>query len=320
MSSLVSLLAGAGLLALTPQFALENTNIAGYDADAHFLDLNRLRADIMVAPEEHVGFAARLQIDNNTLYVEQPSDFTNDTSIYRGYLEYRGATHFWTLGRQRIPLGVGRVWNPIDIFNPIDSQSVEPEERIGTEALRYEYAMSRLANLDLTVSRDKGEARIKGYLDVADVALVGLYDNEAHLDIIGWELEGELFDTGIELRSEGGGFHDRDTGSRSTSFIAGAEYGFANSLTLLGEYLYDDETMTDNMAVSVSFQPRILWTVTCLAVQDLDDHSFFISPAVEYSAGDEMTVIAGAFLYHGGNTDAYGGFPDRIYVRWFVHF
>jgi hypothetical protein len=320
MSSLVSLLAGAGLLALTPQFALENTNIAGYDADSRFSDLNRLRADITLSHAEHAAFAARLQIDNKTLFVEQPHDFTNDTSIYRGFLEYRGASHFWTLGRQRIPLGVGRVWNPIDIFNPVDSQSTEPEERAGTEALRYEYAMSRLANLDLTVSRDKGEGRIKGYLDVADVALVGLYDNEAKLDIIGWELEGELFDTGIELRSEGGSFHDRDADSRRTAFIVGAEYGFANSLILLTEYLYDDETRRDNMAVSVSFQPRILWTVTCLAVQDLDDHSFFISPAVEYSAGDEMTISAGAFLYQGSGTDAYGGFPDRVYVRWFVHF
>jgi hypothetical protein len=320
MSSLASLLAGAGLLAMTPHMVLENTNIAGYADDLHGTDLNRLRLDLSVLHEEYPGLAARLQVDNKTLYVEQPAAFTNDTSIYRGYLEYRGETHFWTLGRQRIPLGVGRVWNPIDIFNPIDSQAVEPEERTGTESLRYEYAMGRLANLDLTVSRDKGAGRIKGYLDVADVALVGLYDNGQKLDIIGWELEGELFDTGIELRSEGGGFHDRDTGNRRTAFIAGAEYGFANSLILLAEYLYDDETGTDNLAVSASFQPRILWTVSCLAVRDLDDHSFFFAPAVEYSAGDEMTVSAGAFLYHGGDRDIYGGFPDRFYVRWFVHF
>ncbi|MBI5558328.1 MAG: hypothetical protein HY885_11890 [Deltaproteobacteria bacterium] len=320
MSFLVSLLAGAGLLALPPRVALENTSIAGFADDFRFTGLNRLRADISVAQAEHGGFAARLQIDNKTLYVEQPFDFTSDTSIYRGFLEYRGASHFWTLGRQRIPLGVGRVWNPIDIFNPIDVQATEPEERIGTEALHYEYATSRLANLDLTLSRDKGEGRIKGYLDVADVALVTLYDTEARLDIIGWELEGELFDTGLELRSEGGSFHDREADSRRTAFIGGAEYGFANSLTLLTEYLYDGESKRDNMAVSVSFQPRILWTVRCLAVQDLDDHSFFISPAVEYSAGDEMTISAGAFLYHGSGADAYGGFADRIHVRWFVHF
>ena len=320
MSFLASMAAAAGLLALVPQYALENTNIFGLAEDSRFVDYNRLRADITVKHEEYEAFAAKLIIDNAAAYIQRPYSLTDDTFIYRGYLEYHGETHFWVIGRQRIPLGVGRVWNPIDIFNPIDSQSVEPQERPGTEALRYEYAMSSLANLDCTVSRDKGEARIKGYLDFADVALVGLYDNDADQDIIGWELEGELFATGIELRSEGGSFHDDATGRRHTEFIAGAEYGFANSLTLLGEYRYSDETKSDDMAVSVSFQPQILWTVSCLAVENLNDHSFFIAPSVEYSAGDEMTVSAGAFLYHGSGREAYAGYADRVYVRWFVHF
>ena len=319
MSFLASM-AAAGLLALVPDYALENTNILGYAEESRLVDYNRLRADVTVQHEQYEAFAARLIIDNEAAYIQQPYTLRDDTSIYRGYLEYRGETHFWTMGRQRIPLGVGRVWNPIDIFNPINSQSVEPQERPGTEALRYEYAVSRLAGFDCTLSRDKGEARLKGYLDFADVALVGLYDNEAGLDIIGWELEGELFATGIELRSEGGSFHDDATGRRHTDFIAGAEYGFANSLTVLGEYRFSDEAQSDDLAVSLSFQPKILWTVTCLAVQSLNDQSFFVTPSVEYSAGDEMTVSAGAFLYHGGSRDVYGPYPDYVYLRWFVHF
>jgi len=314
------MVAAAGLLALVPQYALENTNILGFAENSRFVDYNRLRADITVKHEKYEAFAAKLMIDNVAAFVQQPYNLTDDTSIYRGYLEYRGETHFWVIGRQRIPLGVGRVWNPIDIFNPIDSQSVEPEERPGTEALHYENAVGQLANFDCTLSRDKGEARLKGYLDFADVALVGLYDNDTKLDIIGWEVEGELFDTGIELRSEGGSFYDRETGSRHTDFIAGAEYGFANSLTLMGEYRFNDDLESDDLAVRVSFQPKILWTVTCLGVESLNDHSFFVAPAVEYSTGDESTVNAGAFLYHGSAHDTYGGYADRIYVRWFVHF
>jgi len=320
MSFPVSMAVAAGLWALVPQYSLENTNILGFAEESRLVDYNRLRADITLQHEQYQAFAARLIIDNEAAYIQQPYSLTDDTFIYRGYLEYRGETHFWTMGRQRIPLGVGRVWNPIDIFNPINSQSVEPQERPGTEALRYEYAVSRLANFDCTLSRDKGEARLKGYLDFADVALVGLYDNDAKRDIIGWELEGELLDTGIELRSEGGSFHDDAANSRHTAFIAGAEYGFANSLTVLGEYRFSDETQSDDLAVSLSFQPKILWSVSCLAVQSLNDHSFFIAPAVEYSAGDEMTVSVGAFLYHGSSRDVYGGFPDYLYLRWFVHF
>jgi hypothetical protein len=89
---------------------------------------------------------------------------------------------------------------------------------------------------------------------------------------------------------------------------------------VLGEYRFSDETQSDDLAVSLSFQPKILWTVTCLAVQSLNDQSFFVTPAVEYSAGDEMTVSAGAFLYHGSSRDVYGPYPDYVYLRWFVHF
>jgi hypothetical protein len=310
----------AGLWSFSPEYDLENTNIFGLAEESHFVDYNRLRADITVKNEKYKALAAKLMIDNVATYIEHPYNLTDDTSIYRGYLEYRGEVHYWVIGRQRIPLGVGRVWNPIDIFNPINSQSVEPQERSGTEAVHYEYAVGQLANFDCTLSRDKGEARLKGYLDFADVALVGLYDNEAKLDIIGWELEGELFDTGIELRSEGGSFYNRETGSRYTDLIAGAEYGFANSLTLLGEYRFNDELESDDLGMIITFQPKILWTVSCLGVESLGDYSFFIAPAVEYSTGDESTLSIGAFLYQGSEGDVYGGFPDYVYVRWFVHF
>jgi len=129
-----------------------------------------------------------------------------------------------------------------------------------------------------------------------------------------------LFDTGIELRSEGGSFYDKSEAQRHTEFIAGAEYGFANSLTLLAEYRYSDTAQSDDMALRISYQPAVLWTISCLGVENTGDHSYFIAPSVEYSAGDETTLSAGAFFYHGSGRDTYAGYADQIYVRWFVHF
>ncbi len=307
-------------LGIVPTFSLENTNIPGYDDRYSFFDYNRVRAELNLAHERYPDISARLLVDNETLLLTKTDSLQNSTSIYRAYLEYSGEKHFWVAGKQRIPLGVGRFWNPIDTFNPIDIEAIEPGERPGTTSIRYEYALSQLSNIDITVAEGQGAIRIKGYLDFADIAIVGEWDEEKSQNIIGWELEGELAGTGVELRSEGGSFYDRSLKKYHTEFIIGAEYGFANSLILTGEYHYSDLLGTEEFGLSAGFQPAMLWNCTLMTVMSLDDGSGFLAPGIEYSLSDEMTLSGGAFIYHGVSGSAYGHGPDRIYLRWFIHF
>jgi len=307
-------------LGIVPGFSMENTHVPGYDDLYQLFDYNRLRGELTLEYEEYPEILATLILDNENLYIENPGSLTNKTSVYRAFLEYKGAKHFWVVGKQRIPLGVGRFWNPIDVFNPIEIESIEPNERPGTNSVHYEYALSRLSSVNATLARGKGAIRLKGYLDFADLALVGEWDEDENLDIIGWEAEGEFAGTGIELRSEGGSFHDRKTGERHTEFIFGADYGFANSLVLTGEYHYVDVSRQDELGLSVSFQPTMLWSCFLTTVTDLDDGSGFVLPAVEYSLSDEMTLSGGAFFYHGSGDSRYGETQERLYIRWFVHF
>ncbi|MCF8057183.1 MAG: hypothetical protein K9K37_11180 [Desulfocapsa sp.] len=307
-------------LGIVPGFSLENSQIGGYDELYQLFDYNRLRAELTLEHEDSSNLSARLIVDNETYYKNDPGSLVNRTSIYRAYMEYSGAKHLWLVGKQRIPLGVGRFWNPIDVFNPIDIEAIETDQRPGTNSIRYEYAMSELSNIDVTVADGKGAIRVKGYLGFADVALVGEWDEDQDRDIIGWEIEGELANSGIELRSEGGSFHNRQSGQRHTEFIVGTEYGFENSLVLMGEYHYLDVPRRDELGVLASFQPAMLWTCSLMTVTDLDDGSGFVSPVIEYSLSDEMTLSGGAFVYHGAESSSYGQGGDHFYVRWFVHF
>ncbi len=310
----------AGMLAVVPSLSVENTHILGYGDQHHTVDYNRLRTDLSLQHDRFPDLVGRVMIDNETSYTTRPRRLNNQTSIHRAYLQYRGEKHFWAVGKQRIPLGVGRIWNPIDVFNPVDAEAIEINERVGTESLRYEYALGRLANIDTTVARDRVAARLKGYLEYADVGLVYFRDADRRLDVIGWELEGQLLKTGIELRSEGGRFHNRRSGNCHTEFIIGAEYGFTNSLTLLGEYRYSGDTGSDHVGLRTSYQPAMLWSLGLLVLENLDDRSGFISPSVEYSLSDDMTLGMGAFCYYGSRDDEFGTAPNRYYIRWFVHF
>jgi hypothetical protein len=319
MSILPSILAAA-LFGIAPDLALENTNIVSYDETQHWADYNRFRVDLSLSHARHAAFSARLIVDNETYYSEHPASLRNTSLIHRGYLQYRGATHFWTVGRQRVPFGVGRVWNPVDVFDPIDFQARETAERRGTEAIHYEYAVSALANLDLTAAKGRLAARLKGYLEVADVALVAVHDDDDDRDMIGWEMQGEIAATGIEVRSEGGSFYDGRVHERFTEFLVGAEYGWANSLTLLGEYKYNDDSKIDYGALELSYQFSMLWSGRLLGVLNLDDQSSFISPSLSYSAADEITVQLGALIYHGTSQDEFGNQADQLFARLFIHF
>lgn len=57
-------------------------------------------------------------------------------SLYRAWLRYEREDFEITVGRQRIPLGRGRLWNPIDLFNQIPPLAIEGTQRIGEDAVR----------------------------------------------------------------------------------------------------------------------------------------------------------------------------------------
>jgi hypothetical protein len=308
------------LFGVQGDFGVEDTLITSYQEESHAEMHNRLRGEATFELVQQPGFLSTLIIDYNASYESQPDSVTGRTSIYRGYIGYDADRYRVILGKQRVPLGVGRIWNPIDIFNPINVEAIEMAERPGTECVRLEWQMGDLSNLDMTLARDKGEVRAKSYLGMADAALVVLIDNDADLDIVGWELEGELFDTGVELRSEGGYFHDRSRHESYFTTIVGAEYGFQNSLNVLVEYKYDDDTKLDYGGSIMRYQAGMLWGFGLVSLLNMDDGSYFLAPSVEYSLGDDMTLSAGCFIYGGSSTSEYGLVADRYYSRFYIHF
>jgi len=304
----------------TLESSFENTNLFGYSEGTDWQDMNRLRYEGLLSWDKLPKLDADLQVDAKTSWELFDEGFQAKASIYRAYVRYQGDKTLVVAGKQRIPFGVGRIWNPIDVFNPIDSTAIEPDEREGTDALHGEYSLSALAIADATVASEKAAVRLKGYLDFADCALVGEVDNTTDLVISGWELEGELFGSGIEARSEGGIFYDRQAKETSLNFIIGTEYAFANSLDLTLEYLYSGIVGHHDIGLATGYQLNMLTYLSCLVIVNLRDESSFLAPSVEYSLSDEMTLTGGLSLYQGGAYTEFGQGDDLIWLKWFVHF
>lgn len=72
--------------------------------------------------------------------------------LYRGYLMFESEKIELVLGRQRVPWGVGRLWNPIDRFNAIGPLAVEADQSPGVDALLGRWLFSGFSFVELVAA------------------------------------------------------------------------------------------------------------------------------------------------------------------------
>lgn len=304
---------------------------------------NHLGYDILHSDTFKAADAVRadtpFEIQSGTFDYSEGEMYARLYRFYGGYVDER---HRISLGVQKVSMGVGRIWNPTDLFNPKNPLALEPDEVKGVFALAYTYSPSSLSQMSVVsaMREDKSfkhAGRIKGYLAVADAA-VNVIEAE-DVTMIGYELEGELMKTGIELRSEGGWFKDKLLDSTFFQALIGADYAFENSLAIGLEWLHTSRTFgpelllgipsgTPNNLVrsrdyagiigSYEFDPLLYGSLS--AITSAEDGSFYLSPSVKYSLDDDMSLGLGALLYGGENGSEFGSYGQTYYIHFKVTF
>ncbi|GIT99962.1 hypothetical protein TSL6_04690 [Sulfurovum sp. TSL6] len=258
--------------------------------------------------------------------------------LHRFYVGYGDAKHNLLFGLQKITMGVGRIWTPTDLFNPRNPLALEPDQIYGNVALSYTYALGELSQaMGVVAKREdnsyKYAGRVKGNVAIGDVALDVYSSNDAQM--IAYEIEGNLFDTGIEWRSEGGFYKDKLLDKEFYQTIVGADYGFVNGLTVMTEWLHSSKTYTadeilnfqesslgynrhfssDYVGASAYYDFNLLYSGAVSVIHNPEDQSSFISPLIEYSISDDASIAVGAMLYTGNNESEFGSVENSYYLR-----
>ncbi len=263
------------------------------------------------------------EYDNGAVYAK----------LYRLYGGYEDNFNRIVLGLQNIAMGVGRIWTPTNIFNPVNTYALEPDETFGVFALAYTRHLSNTSKLTLVASQRadysfKYALQYKTYFDFADFGLDMIHSNE--IDMIGYEIEGNVVDTGIEARSEGAYIKsDLDDFFQG---IVGADYAFVNGITLTTEALYSSKTfsyaqMLSNTqseiatnlvrsrfyaAASATYSFTIYLDGSLLYIENFDhDEGSFVAPNINYTLNDYNTLSAGALLQK---------HADMYYFKWVLAF
>ncbi len=157
-----------------------------------------------------------------------------------------------------------------------------------------------------------------------------------------WEYVGDPLGTGF-----------REPVERHRNYLKGtlaAEYGFEwRNLTLSGEFYYDGSGFTDKQSYNSRPESELssrltlaryytagtasvlvtpLLTASATSIVNLVDYGYMVSPALEYSAAENLTLRAGAQFYRGDRMrmdeqtvwpDEYAHYPDRYYaiIAWY---
>jgi len=126
-------------------------------------------------------------------------------ALYRAWLNWE-TEHFQViLGRQRIPWGVGRLWNPIDRFNPIAPLAIEQNVSSGVDSVVATWFASDAAALDWVYAPgDNGDhpdyaLRLHGLVADTDYSLMaGVFDDA---NTVGATMERNLGEMAIHVEA-----------------------------------------------------------------------------------------------------------------------
>ncbi|MDT8323006.1 MAG: hypothetical protein RRA94_02755 [Bacteroidota bacterium] len=251
------------------------------------------------------------------------------------------------VGRQRISWGTGRIWNPTDLFNPINPVSFDKIEKDGADALSFKYYFGSFTDLQLVFNPRLARGQPEGAAKAPDSSNYGarFRSNVAEFDlsvmggcfdrrtVIGGDFAGNLLEAGVR----GEMIYAAESGKRDAfvRFVLGADYQFTSRLYTVVEYLHNGEGEadrddyelfrlfegeilnlgTDYLYVGGSYLLHPLVTATFGTTLGFGDGSGFATAAATWSTSDNSSLTAGLLLPFGAARDEYWYYPASAYLK-----
>ena len=217
---------------LSPQFNFSEKLIVHMDFDNEIIMGNYLKSpefDGLWRPSDYNDL---FKLSREPVYDE---DLYYRTRIHRLYAKIAVGNLTITGGRQLVRFGSGRLWNPLDIMNPISPTALEGiEEQKGIDALRMEYYINATTEIGLVIDQKRyrdndglssqntnAAGRIK--VSYGNTELAGLGGRIAHRAVGGIDISTIVLDGMVR-----GGllYSDPEEGTSFVQGSAGYEYTF----------------------------------------------------------------------------------------------
>ena len=242
------------------------------------------------------------------------------------------------VGRQRIAWGTGRIWNPTDLFNPINPAAYYKLEKDGADVASLKYAFGNFTDLNVVFNpqekfnQSNYGFRFRTNFDEYDVSVMGGYFDQRV--VAGMDFAGNIGQAG--LRGEGIISMDKNNLSNNfIKFILGADQQFTQKLYGMVEYHYNGEGKKDKFKYEfarlikgdiinlsqnyvytmLSYQMTPLLTANLSNNINLNDGSGFIGITGNYSLSENFYLDFGLQVTYGSDNSEYWYYPNSIYIQ-----
>jgi len=241
------------------------------------------------------------------------------------------------IGRQRISWGTGRIWNPTDLFNPINPVNFAKIEKDGADAVSAKVFLGTLSDVQAVWNPAENApanygVRFRSHVRTFDFSVLGGYFDSA--PVAGFDLAGDLGESGVRAEFLYTGLIASDV-ERYAKLIAGADHQFTPELYGLLEYHFNGAGTSDRQAYDIeglfsgsilnvarhyiagmaSYLVHPLVTVSIMGTLNIDDASQFYSATASYSAANELVLGAGVQLFAGDMGDEFWYYPFTTYLK-----
>ncbi|MCX7735295.1 MAG: hypothetical protein N2319_01160 [Candidatus Kapabacteria bacterium] len=241
------------------------------------------------------------------------------------------------IGRQNIAWGSGRIWQPTDLFNPINPANFSKFEKDGADAVSFKYSFGSFTDLELVCNlREKFSdynfaGRFRTNFSEYDLAIMsGRFDKRI---VLGGDFAGNFFGAGI--RGEALFSSDEsDISSNFVRFIFGLDYQFTSKLYCLIEYQFNGAGTTDKekydferlfkceiqnlnknyVMASANYLIHPLVSLNLSLLSNLNDNSGYASLLSAYSIFENMNLRFGGIYFYGKEKTEYWYFSPSTYL------
>jgi hypothetical protein len=242
-----------------------------------------------------------------------------------------------TLGRQVVSWGVGRIWQPMDLFNPINPANFSKFEKDGADAVSAVIYLGMFSDLELVYNfREKWQdanfgGRIRTNYEMFDLSMMGGYFDKQ--GVIGASFSGDLLGAGVR----GEGIFSYNSDSPDSSFvrlIIGADYQFSSDFYILIEYLYNGEgtdcelcyelerlfkgeilnVAKHYVALQTSYKLHPLVNMNLGANVNLNDQSGYSNLSFSWDTLENLKLTAAGIYFLGDKLSEYSYYSTAFYL------
>ncbi len=278
------------------------------------------------------------QVDASITWFET-EDAAMITNIERFWLEYKTSKVAVRAGRQRINWGIATTWNPNDIFNAYNFLDFDYEERPGSDAVKMQYFINDLSNLDMAVS--------PSFSSNTTVAAARYFFNKNNYDFqfnAGWYHQDFTVGAGwagsidqVGFKGEMQYFAPNDQSSSQFNAVVEWDYMFSKGWYLNGSFLLNNRGLTEPVddwtTVSFNLSPRNLmptaYNVLLSTTKEITPlfsanlgvvytpgtHIAILLPSLQYNLSDRWDINLVWQSFYADMNDSFQAVTYRVFLR-----